>query len=304
MSLWHFALAVTFAIVWSGTAHGAGGEPKGYPRAEFLVEPAQLAKPDVAAGFVVLDARSRSKYQEGHVPGARSVDHADWAKSFGHGEDAAAWGQRIGALGIASSSKVVVYDDNYTKDAARIWWILRYWGVEDVRLLNGGWAAWKAGNYPIAKTQATPVAVRFEAKARRDRLATKELLLGSLKEGKLQIVDARSEKEFCGTEKLGNKRAGAIPGARHLEWIELLEKDTQRFKPASDLRKLFKEAGIALDRPTASHCQSGGRAAVMVFALELMGARDVSNYYPSWAEWSNAADTPVVPGKVERTKEP
>ena len=92
--------------------------------------------------------------------------------------------------------------------------------------------------------------------------------------------------------------------AKQLEWIDLLDKDTQRFKSAADLRKLFEEAGIALDRPTATHCQSGGRAAVMVFGMELMGANDVSNYYASWAEWSNAVDTPVVPGKAKQTKEP
>ena len=121
-------------------------------------------------------------------------------------------------------------------------------------------------------------------------------MLKSLKGGGLQIVDARSEKEFCGTEKLTNNRAGAIPGAKQLEWIDLLDRDTHRFKPPADLRKLFAAAGVALDRPTATHCQSGGRAAVMAFALELMGADGVSNYYRSWAEWGNAADTPVVPG--------
>jgi thiosulfate/3-mercaptopyruvate sulfurtransferase len=131
-------------------------------------------------------------------------------------------------------------------------------------------------------------------------LATKEQLLDSLKESKLQIVDARSEKEFCGIEKLTNKRAGAIPGAKQLEWIDLLDNDTQRFKSATNLRKLFEEAGIALDRPTATHCQSGGRAAVMVFGMELMGAKEVSNYYPSWAEWGNALDTPIVPGKAKK----
>jgi thiosulfate/3-mercaptopyruvate sulfurtransferase len=144
---------------------------------------------------------------------------------------------------------------------------------------------------------------KFVAKARPEKLATKEQLLDSLQSGKLQIVDARSEKEFCGIEKLTNKRAGAIPGAKQLEWIDLLDKETQRFKSAAEMRKLFEQAGIALDKPTAAHCQSGGRAAVMAFGLELMGAKDVSNYYPSWSEWGNASDTPVVPGKAkEKTR--
>jgi thiosulfate/3-mercaptopyruvate sulfurtransferase len=179
---------------------------------------------------------------------------------------------------------------------------LRYWGVEDVRLLNGGWKGWTAARHPTDKAEPATAAVKFAAKARRERLATKEQLLESLKGDKLQTVDARSEKEFCGDEKLTNKRAGAIPGAKQLEWSDLLDRDTQRFKAAADLRKLFVGAGVALDRPTATYCQSGGRAAVMAFAMELMGAKDVSNYYPSWAEWGNADDTPVVPGKAREKK--
>jgi thiosulfate/3-mercaptopyruvate sulfurtransferase len=284
-----------------GTAHG---QEKNYPRPEFLIEPSQLAKPDVAKEYIVLDARSRLKFKEGHLPNARWVDHDEWAKSFGHGRDADAWAKRIGALGLSSSSKVIVYDDNYSKEAARIWWILRYWSVEDVRLLNGGWVGWKAGNHALEKTETVVAPAKFEAKAHPDRLATKEQLLDSLKESKLQIVDARSEKEFCGDEKLSNKRAGAIPGAKQLEWIDLLDKETQRFKSSADLRKLFKEAGIALDQPTTTHCQTGGRASVMVFGMELMGAKDVSNYYPSWAEWGNDLDLPVVPGKAKQKKEP
>jgi len=290
------AALITSAWVLIGAVHGQ----ENYSRPELLIEPSQLAKPDVAKNYVVLDARSRTKYKESHVQDAIWVDHAEWAKAFGKGKDADAWSMRIGSLGLSAASKVVVYDDDYTKNAARIWWILSYWGVEDVRLLNGGWVGWKAGSYPTEQGEFAPARAKFTAKARPDRLATKEQLLDSLKVGKLQIVDARSEKEFCGVEKLTNKRAGAIPGAKHLEWIDLLNKDTQRFKSAADLQKLFKEAAISLDRPTATHCQSGGRAAVMVFGMELMGAKDVSNYYPSWAEWSNDPDTPIVPGKAKQ----
>jgi thiosulfate/3-mercaptopyruvate sulfurtransferase len=189
---------------------------------------------------------------------------------------------------------LVVYDDNQNKDAARIWWILRYWGVEDVRLLNGGWKGWFAARPGFGSgTPVPPTAKTFTATPIADRLATKEELLKSLGSKSVQIVDARSEAEHCGTEKLKNKRAGAIPGAKHLEWIELIDDTNGRFKSAEELEKLFAVAGIALDQPTAAHCQSGGRSAVMAFALELMGAPQVSNYYRSWSEWGNADDTPV-----------
>jgi len=296
--------AVGFVIIALGQRTSIPADEGAYPRPALLVEARQLTHSRFAAGFVILDARPRAQYDQGHIPNAEQVDSNAWARAFDHGQDNQEWGLRIGALGADAKTKVIVYDDQLNRDAARIWWILRYWGVDDVRLLNGGWKAWSDGRFPVESKPSAAQPVQFAAKARPERLATKEQLLKSLSiadgEGartKLQIVDARSEREFCGLEKMRNKRAGAIPGAKQLEWIDLIDKQTQRFKSAAELRQVFASAGIALDRPTATHCQSGGRASVMAFGLELMGAKDVSNYYPSWAEWSGDPNTPVVPGK-------
>ena len=286
-------LAVLLGVYITGTSLMAA---ENYPRADLLVEPTELTK--AAGQFVILDARDRAKYDQGHIPGARWVDHATWAKSFQDGQDTEAWSKKIAGLGISADSKVVIYDDNWSKEAARIWWILRYWGVNDVRLLNAGWKAWTAAALPVQRdVPPAPTGTRFVAKPQAERLATKQKLLDSLKDNSLQIIDARSEGEFCGTEKSNNKRAGAIPGAKHLEWIDLLDKESQRFKSAGELAKLFSDAGIDLNERTAAHCQSGGRASVMAVGLELMGAKDVSNYYRSWSEWGNTDDTPIVPGK-------
>lgn len=282
-------LAATVVLAATGASRGAD-----YPRPDLLVEPAALAKPESRKAFVVLDARPKAKYAAGHVPGARWVDHAEWAKSFGDGRDAAGWSKRIAGLGLTADSRVVVYDDIQAKDAARIWWVLRYWGAKDVRLLNGGWVGWEKGKFPTEATEPALAAGEFKAVAAPERLATKGEILKSLSGDKLQIVDARSEGEFCGIDPLKNKRAGAIPGAKQLEWVDLLDNESHRFKSPDELKKLFDAAGIKLDRPTATHCQSGGRAAVMAYGLELMGAKDVRNYYKSWSEWGNADDTPVV----------
>ena len=266
-----------------------------YPRPELLLEPAELAKPEIAGQFIVLDARGRKAFDENRLPGARWVDAAAWAKAFGAGGNAEAWSSRIGGLGVGRGSKVVVYDANCSKDAARVWWILRYWGLDDVRLLNGGWKGWRAAGLLLETGKSRPPApATFNAMPRSKRLASKNRLLSALKDNGLQIVDARSVGEFCGIEKHTNKHGGAIPGAKHLEWIDLLDKKTERFKSADQLRTLFREAGIELERPTATYCQSGGRASVMAFAMELMGANEVCNYHASWAEWGNADDTPKV----------
>jgi thiosulfate/3-mercaptopyruvate sulfurtransferase len=265
-----------------------------YARPALLVEPAALAKPDVASRFVILDTRRQAEYEQEHIPGARWVNHEEWSKAFGDGRDADGWSQRIGALGIGPDSRVVVYDNQGLRDAARIWWILRYWGVQDAHLLNGTWKQWQAEGRPTSHETPAVAPVAFAAQPHAERLATKAQVLDSLAGRTLQIVDSRSENEFCGLEKLKNSRGGAIPGAKHLEWSDLIDQSTHRFKRPDELQAIFRKAGIDLQRPTASHCQSGGRASVMVFGLELMGAGDVSNYYHGWSEWGNSADTPIV----------
>jgi thiosulfate/3-mercaptopyruvate sulfurtransferase len=187
---------------------------------------------------------------------------------------------------------VVIYDDNQGRDAARIWYILRYWGVKDVRLLNGGYPAWKASNGKTTKDNVTVTTSASDIEKQPGRLTTKDQLLQLLKSQPPQIVDARSDGEYCGTQETA-KRNGAIPGAKHLEWSDTIDKKTGKFKSADDLAKLFKEAGIDPSKPAVTYCQSGGRAAVLAFTLELMGGKDVSNYYRSWAEWGNDPDTPI-----------
>jgi thiosulfate/3-mercaptopyruvate sulfurtransferase len=269
--------------------------PAGYARPELLLEPAELAKPEVAKKFVILDARNREAYRAGHVPGAVWVDVSGWAKAFAAGQDPAEWAKRVGALGIDAGTPVVVSDAKRGNDAARVWWILRYWGVKDVRLLNGGWPGW-AG---VEKGEGKPKPVEAKLTAHPERLATKKQILEGLKRGTYgQILDARSEREYCGTATTA-KRNGAIPGAKHLEWSDTVDKNG-KFKSAEELTRLFTAAGIDPRKPATTYCQSGGRAAVLAFAVELMGGREVRNYYRSWAEWGNDKETPVVKPKAKK----
>lgn len=265
-----------------------------YPNPDLLVEPATLAPLLSDPQVVVLDARLKTEYQAGHIPGALWILRAEWARSFKDVHDPSPWGKRIGDLGIGPDSKVIVYDGGSVIDAARTWWILKYWGVNDVRILNGGFHAWKSASEPVSTATPSVKAVSFPATPVNGRLATKSQLIDSIKSNQWQIVDARSLDEHCGIKNMNNRRAGAMPGSCHLEWVDLVDKKTGRFKTRAELETLFAEAGIDLQRPTAAHCQGGGRSAVMAFAMELMGARDVRNYYASWGEWGNAEDTPIV----------
>lgn len=281
-------IALLGCVPLAAPAFGATG----YVRPELLAEPAELDEAQTT-GLVILDARDREQYEQAHIPGALWVDHDLWSESFDE-QDAAAWSERIGSLGISAGSSVVVYDHRRMRDAARIWWILRYWGVEHARVLNGGWKQWQEEQRPTGSQSPTVAPVAFDATPREERLATAAQVLRTLPGHAWQIVDARSDDEFCGIDPQENRRAGAIPGARNLEWSQLVDEDTHRIKSADELRRMFAEAGIDLQRPSATHCQSGGRSSVMVLAMELMGAGPVRNYYPGWSEWGNRDDTPVV----------
>lgn len=287
---------MTFSLAFLFLAPGVAPEgkaPDHYPRADLLAEAADLLSPESARKVRVLDVRSRDQYRAGHIPGAVWLNHEEWSRTFAKSQNPSDWEKRISALAITPDETIVIYDNAKDKEAARIWWILRYWGFDHARLLNGGWHAWHDVSGPISTENVTPAPTTPRLSARQHRLATKQQVLDSISKKTWQIVDARSKGEYCGKVEMA-KRNGAMPGAVQLEWSDLLDPKTQRFKSAAELARIFRAAGIDLQQPTVTHCQSGGRASVMAFGLELMGAGEVRNYYRSWAEWGNADDTPIV----------
>jgi thiosulfate/3-mercaptopyruvate sulfurtransferase len=165
-------------------------------------------------------------------------------------------------------------------------------GVPDVRLLDGGWKAYVAANGEIDKNEFTNPGPPMEWKGDLARLATKDSLLTTVKEKVDQVIDARSAAEFSGAQEMA-KRNGHVPGAERLEWSDFLDAKTKTFKSATELKKLIAVHKLDLAKPCVTYCQSGGRAAVVAFGLELMGAKEVSNYYKSWSEWGNDPQTPV-----------
>lgn len=284
-------------LSWLTLAVLIAAAPERYPNADLLILPADLSH--LGADQVrILDARPHDEYRAGHIPGAVWVDLAGWSKAVNEPHDAKLWATRLASVGVEPTKPIVVYAAD-VRDAARVWWILKYMGVSDARLLDGGWTLWRSQALPIEERENQPAVNAADWKPQRERLATKEDVLARLKDKSAGILDARSFREFCGQMKLA-ERAGAIPGALHLEWTELLDPKTKQFKPVAELRQLFKERQIDPDKPAVTYCQSGGRAAVLAFGLELMGGKQVSNYYKSWSEWGNDKDTPIESGTKKK----
>lgn len=272
------------------------GKPKEkatYARPELLVAVDSIADQlatDKAP--LLLDARSKEEYAKGHLPGAVWVDVDEWKKAFGDGTDKLGWSKRIGTLGIDGKSPVVVYDGGLTPSAARVWWILTYWGVEEASLLNGGMKAWQAAEHPTVSDVAEITAKPFKAAPQKDRLVTHEELKKVLSDGDpFKLFDVRTVEEHEG---------GRIATCTHLDWQDLVDKETGKMLPAAELKKLFDKAGYDPKKPAVTYCQSGGRASVMAFALELMGGKEVANYYGSWGEWSQKELSPADDSSAEK----
>ncbi len=267
-----------------------------YPNAKILTTAEELEK--AAPPPRVLDVRPADAYARGHAPNAVRVDAEAWGmKSHQPGalENAALWGELIGSLGIDADTPAVVYDETVTPTAARVWWLLRYAGVRDVKLLNGGFKAWQSAGGEPSRAQPAARARRFQPQFQKRLLADREFVRAALAKDAVCLVDARSSAEYTG-ERAQGPRGGRIPGARHADWTEFVDANG-RIKPPHELAEILRQARVATDHTAVTYCQSGGRAALDAFVLELMGARDVKNYYRSWSEWGSDAKLPIETGK-------
>jgi thiosulfate/3-mercaptopyruvate sulfurtransferase len=213
-----------------------------------LIEPAELQKNLKQSELRILDTRPQAEYARGHIPGAVWIDVKSWqelGKKEGGFHDVKAWGEKVGQLGIQHDTPVVVYGSAPT-DTARIWWTLKYLGLSSVTILDGGWQLWLKGKQPTDETVPSVRTVKFEPRFQADRLEEIDSLKKKAQTGKVTVVDTRSTDEFTGKEVRG-KRGGHIPGAKHLEWKQLLAEDG-RFKSPELLRDLLKRHGIHPDQ--------------------------------------------------------
>lgn len=249
--------------------------------------------------FVVLDLRDETAYRQGHWPAAMHLDIKVWEAQArtpaGSLENAEAWEEHIGALGIDGSRAVVVYDDGRMTEAARAWFILQWHGV-DVRVLDGGWPALqRAAPERVEQVPAasTPAVYRQSAgQAPRVGLLDRHTLHSQLSSG-VQVLDARSQAEHLGEDLRANARGGHLPGAKWLAHGKLLNADGT-LRPAEELRAQLTDAGIAGDAPVVTHCDAGGRAALAALAAVAAGQREVSAYYLSFSDWAADGSCPVV----------
>jgi len=246
------------------------------------------------------------EYRRGHVPGASYVDlDKELAGTPGPGRhplpDAAAFQAAMRRHGVSAKRPVVVYDAGTSTAAARAWWDLKYFGHPDVRVLDGGYAAWVAENRPIAtgedETAADPSAEGdFDAAPGGMPILNAEGASGVAAQGVL--IDARAPERFRGDVEPVDRIAGHIPGAANLPTAGNVD-STGHFLPADVLRSRFAGLGAKPAVPVGTYCGSGVTAAHTVLALAVAGI-DASLYVGSWSEWITDSSRPVATGTETR----
>lgn len=269
----------------------------GYSNPQLLIETEELAKRLGEAGLRLVDLRTPEEYAGGQIPGAVRLDwqSLDDLEANQHGLPIfkSRAEELFSGLGIGESTGVVAYDGPKTPfGAARLFFVLEFFGHDKVQVLNGGFAKWMREGHPVSTEVSTPVKAVFVARPRRELLATAEEVRGRLGDPKVCLLDARSAKEYHG-EVVWAKRGGRIPGAVNVDYLSTIRQDDGTFKSAEELRRIFEAAGVTPDRETITYCHTGVRSAHDYFVLRLLGYQKLKNYDGSWAEWGNSATLPI-----------
>jgi thiosulfate/3-mercaptopyruvate sulfurtransferase len=247
---------------------------------------------------------AREDYDKGHIPGAVFFDIDDVCEpgtSLPHMIPSPdVFASKVGALGIGDDDRVVVYDSAGLSSAARAWWMLRMFGHSNVALLDGGLPKWRAEGRPLDTAVPTPQPRRFTARFDPSLVRDKHALIGNLATRREQVVDARAAGRFDGTtpEARPGLRGGHIPGSRNVPFELVTDPRTRQLKSADELVRLFRDAGVAFDRPIVTSCGSGVTACALAFALHLIGHPGAAVYDGSWSEWGLPGDTPIETGRA------
>jgi thiosulfate/3-mercaptopyruvate sulfurtransferase len=269
---------------------------RGYANPDLLWSPETLRERLGRPGLAVVDTRRAEAFAAGRIPGARHFDpyfvNCDDTDPAPLASFTRMWANLLGWRGVRETDTIVFYGAFTDMCAARAYWFAEYLGHGDVHVLDGGFDAWAAAGLAVATEGAPPKPVKYAFTAAPDRVATHRGILDALDDPGCVVVDNRSRAEFEGTD-IRARHGGAIPGAKHRDWVELYDHGTGCMKPAAPLRDAFESLGATPDKDITLYCNTGYRSAHAYLALRLLEYPRIRNYVGSWQEWGNREGLPI-----------
>ncbi len=272
-----------------------------------LVSPAQLSAMMAVEPVVIIDTRDADTYAAGHLPGAVNMREifTFLATSTAEGLTAlkSTFAEHFGLVGLSGAETAVFYEDALNSgygQSCRGYYLLTWLGYPKVKVLNGGFSAWKAQGLPVSTEAATPTPATFPADlAMSDVMLTKEDVAAALNT-KVALLDVRDIDEWTGESsspygKDFAPRKGRLPGAKWIEWYRFMKPSAQGpvFKSPLEVQAECATAGIATDDTVYLYCFKGARASNTFLALKQAGFSDVRMYFGSWNEWSRDDSLPI-----------
>jgi thiosulfate/3-mercaptopyruvate sulfurtransferase len=276
-----------------------------------VVPPAWLAERLATPGLRIVDVRWRlgdpafgpAAYARGHIPGAVFLDvDRDLAAPRGSGPGrhplpaADGFAQTMAGIGVGDDTVVCAYDDAGGAVAARLWFLLRYFGHETGTVLDGGMVAWKAAGLSVS-LEAPPVGLgaRFTARPRPELVVDRAAVAALRSRPSATLLDARQPERYRGELEPVDSRAGHIPGAASAPFAENLTAQGT-FRAASELRERYARLGAEAGRDVVSYCGSGVTACHTLLALERAGIAGARLYEGSFSDWSSDPKAEVATG--------
>ena len=273
----------------------------------FLVSASWLAETRADPTIAVVDMRPSEAYYQGHIPGAVNVPWQLLAQPNTDESQIGPWQQsmmlQLGSVGISPNDRVVSYDETGNLYAARMRWVLKYFGHEDAAVLDGGLSAWTQLGLPLSTETTTWPAVMYTGTPNPERLAAWEYILNRLGNADVQILDVRPRLAYTGEAAGTDLHSGHIPGALNLDWNNIVQTEAPRtFKTIDELQEVYNGIGLDRDKEIIVYCVSGIASANALLTLDMLGYPRVRLYSASWSEWGNRDDLPFAigpePGRV------
>jgi thiosulfate/3-mercaptopyruvate sulfurtransferase len=248
--------------------------------------------------------RGADEYARGHIPGAVHLDvDADLARAPGSGPgrhpipEAADFARTLARIGVAEGTVVVGYDDAGGAIAARLWWLLRYFGLTGGRVLDGGLQAWVAAGRALStEPPAIAPVAEMQLVAGGAPVADRDVVDRLRREPGAVILDARARERYEGRSEPIDARAGHIPGARSAPFAENLRAPGGTFLDPADLERRYRELGAFDARAVVCYCGSGVTACHDLLALAVLGRADAILYEGSWSDWARQEHLPAAQG--------